>query len=26
VYVAFARTTPERGARGVTAFVVPGDV
>lgn len=25
VYVVFARTTPEAGARGVTAFVVPGD-
>ncbi|HWC31525.1 MAG TPA: acyl-CoA dehydrogenase family protein [Actinomycetota bacterium] len=25
VYVVFARTTPATGARGVTAFVVPGD-
>jgi acyl-CoA dehydrogenase len=25
VYVVFARTTPETGSRGVTAFVVPGD-
>jgi acyl-CoA dehydrogenase len=25
VYTIFARTTPEAGARGVTAFVVPGD-
>jgi alkylation response protein AidB-like acyl-CoA dehydrogenase len=25
VYSLFARTTPEAGARGVTAFVVPGD-
>lgn len=25
VYTVFARTTPEAGARGVTAFVVPGD-
>src|SRR6266567_9086 len=25
VYVVFARTTPDGGARGVTAFVVPGD-
>ena len=25
VYVLFARTTPEAGAKGVTAFVVPGD-
>jgi alkylation response protein AidB-like acyl-CoA dehydrogenase len=25
VYVVFARTTPEAGAKGVTAFVVPGD-
>ena len=25
VYTLFARTTPEAGARGVTAFVVPGD-
>jgi acyl-CoA dehydrogenase len=25
VYVLFARTTPDAGARGVTAFVVPGD-
>ena len=25
VYVLFARTTPGAGARGVTAFVVPGD-
>jgi alkylation response protein AidB-like acyl-CoA dehydrogenase len=26
VYTMFARTTPEAGAKGVTAFVVPGDV
>jgi acyl-CoA dehydrogenase len=26
VYVLFARTTPGAGARGVTAFVLPGDV
>jgi alkylation response protein AidB-like acyl-CoA dehydrogenase len=25
VYVVFARTTPEAGARGVSAFLVPGD-
>lgn len=25
VYTLFARTTPDAGARGVTAFVVPGD-
>ena len=25
VYTVFARTTPDAGARGVTAFVVPGD-
>lgn len=25
VYTIFARTTPEAGARGVTAFVLPGD-
>jgi acyl-CoA dehydrogenase len=25
VYVVFARTTPDAGARGVTAFAVPGD-
>jgi acyl-CoA dehydrogenase len=25
VYVVFARTTPGAGARGITAFVVPGD-
>ncbi|MBA3552017.1 MAG: acyl-CoA dehydrogenase family protein [Actinobacteria bacterium] len=25
VYLVFARTTPDTGARGVTAFVVPGD-
>ena len=25
VYTVFARTTPEAGARGITAFVVPGD-
>jgi acyl-CoA dehydrogenase len=25
LYVLFARTTPEAGAKGVTAFVVPGD-
>jgi acyl-CoA dehydrogenase len=25
LYTVFARTTPEAGARGVTAFVVPGD-
>lgn len=25
VYTVFARTTPEAGAKGVTAFVVPGD-
>jgi acyl-CoA dehydrogenase len=25
VYVVFARTTPEAGGRGLTAFVVPGD-
>lgn len=25
VYVVFARTTPEAGARGVSGFVVPGD-
>ncbi len=25
VYVLFGRTTPDAGARGVTAFVVPGD-
>jgi alkylation response protein AidB-like acyl-CoA dehydrogenase len=25
VYTVFARTTPDKGARGVTAFVVPGD-
>jgi alkylation response protein AidB-like acyl-CoA dehydrogenase len=25
VYTLFARTTPDSGARGVTAFVVPGD-
>jgi alkylation response protein AidB-like acyl-CoA dehydrogenase len=25
VYVVFARTTPDAGARGVTAFLVPGD-
>jgi alkylation response protein AidB-like acyl-CoA dehydrogenase len=25
VYTIFARTTPDAGARGVTAFVVPGD-
>ncbi len=25
VYTVFARTTPEAGSRGVTAFVVPGD-
>ncbi|QVQ53271.1 acyl-CoA dehydrogenase family protein [Spiractinospora alimapuensis] len=24
-YTVFARTTPDRGARGVTAFLVPGD-
>jgi alkylation response protein AidB-like acyl-CoA dehydrogenase len=25
VYTVFARTTPDAGARGITAFVVPGD-
>ncbi|HEY7659275.1 MAG TPA: acyl-CoA dehydrogenase family protein [Actinomycetota bacterium] len=25
VYTVFARTTPEAGAKGITAFVVPGD-
>jgi acyl-CoA dehydrogenase len=26
VYTVFARTTPDAGARGVTAFAVPGDI